>query len=90
MRQSGGARHRDAEPEGMDAMIRFTNRTTGEVVEGLQLTVDRNGVDSLVDVLTATARRDGRQEVHVQSRHEPTGATAEFWLVVSEVEPPPE
>ena len=71
-------------------MIRFTNRTTGEVIQGVQLAVDRNGVDRLVDILTAAAGRDGRQEVHVQSRHEPTGAAADFWIVVSEVEPSPE
>lgn len=68
-------------------MIRFTDRATGEVAEGLQLTIDRSGVDRLVDILTAAAGRDGRQEVHVQSRQEPTGAATDFWIVVSEVEP---
>lgn len=71
-------------------MIRFTNRATGDVVEDLQITVDRNGADRLVDILTAAAGRDGRQEMHVQSRHDPTGAATDFWLVVSEVEPLPE
>lgn len=70
-------------------MIRFTNRATGDAVEGVQLTVDRNGVDRLISILTAAAERDGRQEVHVQSRHEPTSVATDFWLVVSEVEQPP-
>lgn len=71
-------------------MIRLTNRTTGEVVEDLQIAIDRSGADRLVDILTAAAGRDGRQELHVRSRHEPTGAETDFWLVISEVEPLPE
>lgn len=71
-------------------MIRLTNRTTGDAVEDLQIAIDRGGADRLVDILTAAAKRDGRQEVHVQWRHEPTGAATDFWLVISEVEPLPE
>lgn len=52
------------EQETGHAMIRLTNRTTGDVVDDLQIAIDRNGAHRLVDILTAAAGRDGLRDTN--------------------------
>lgn len=68
-------------------MIRLTNRSTGDSLTDVELVADRDGAQRLASVLSAAAAGDGRQEVQMEWRHEPTNHTTRLRVIVSEMAP---